>query len=45
MERHWKISATLIASSPAFIMPFPVNALPHELAASVPNSIGRNSPF
>ena len=45
MERHWKFSATLITSSPALIIPFPVNALPNELAASVPNSIGTNSPF
>ena len=31
--------------SPALITPFPANALPNKLAASVPNIVGRNPPF
>ena len=45
MEQHQKLSSALTTPSPALITPFLVNALPNELAANVPNNIGRDPPF
>ena len=45
MRQHCNFPLVLITRSSAFITLFLVNALSNKLAANVPNSIKRNTPF
>ena len=45
MVQYQKFPPAIITPSPALFTPFLVNSLPIKLAATVPNSIGRNPSF